>query len=36
MLQEEKFIGKEDVSRQLLISCFWCAMLVDAPQDGEL
>ena len=31
MLSAQKFIEREDISRQLLANCFWCAMLIDMP-----
>ena len=36
MLTAESFIGKVDVSRFLLVNCFWVATLIDMPEDEEL
>lgn len=36
MLTSQKFIGKEDISRLLLVNCFWVATLINLPDDGEL
>lgn len=36
MLTAENFIGKVEISRILLINCFWIATLVDMPHDTEL
>ena len=31
MLTAESFVGKVDVSRVLLVNCFWVATLIDTP-----
>jgi len=31
MLKQESFIGKVDVSRDLLVNVFWIATLIDLP-----
>ena len=36
MLTEEKFIGKDEISQQLLANSFWIATLIDFSDDGEL
>ena len=36
MLTSERFIGKEDISRILLVNCFWISTLIDLPNDLEL
>ena len=32
----ESFIGKEDISRILLVNVFWIATLIDLPGDAEM
>jgi len=36
MLTAERFVGKEDISRILLVNSFWIATLIDLPNDVEL
>ena len=36
MLTSERFIGKEDISRILLVNCFWISALIKMPDDEEL
>ena len=36
ILTQESFIGKEDISRILLVNVFWIATLIDMPNDAEL
>ena len=32
----ESFIGKEDISRILLVNSFWIATLIDMPNDEDM
>jgi len=36
MLTSERFIGKEDISRILLVNSFWISTLIDLPNDEQL
>ena len=36
ILMTESFIGKEDISRILLVNSFWIATLIDLPNDEEM
>ena len=36
MLTSESFVGKVEISRFMLVNCFWIATLVDLPEDAEL
>ena len=36
MLSSQNFIGTVDISRFLLVNCFWVATLIDKPEDEEL
>lgn len=36
MLTTESFIGRQEISRVLLINCFWAATIIDLPNDEEL
>mmetsp|Transcript_43627 Transcript_43627/g.57810 ORF Transcript_43627/g.57810 Transcript_43627/m.57810 type:complete len:83 (-) Transcript_43627:137-385(-) len=36
MLTQESFIGKEDISRILLVNGFWISTLIDLPADEEM
>ena len=36
MLSMQNFVGKIDISRILLVNCFWVATLIDLSEDEEL
>ena len=36
MLTAENFLSKIDISRFMLVNCFWIATLIDLPDDEEL